>query len=145
MWPTIEVGVGLIVCNLPSLSFRAAHFLPKLIRYGWNSSLSGIRQAAEKLTSRSDSGESSSSDAELRKISDESAAASDEYGTRFKESNRLERRASETTISHAPLVHVRSDIVVKSEAVPLSERGMRQIPEPAEWEKWKPPRGFDVV
>jgi hypothetical protein len=54
-WPAIEIGVGLIACNLPSLSFRAVHTLPRALRRGMDLSWSGIRYAAGRFSLRSTS------------------------------------------------------------------------------------------
>jgi len=59
-WPAIEIGVGLIACNLPSLSFRAISAFPAALRRGISLSLSGIRHAGAIITLRSGSRRGSS-------------------------------------------------------------------------------------
>lgn len=52
-WPAIEIGIGLIACNIPSLSFKILNTLPSAMRRGFNLSWTGIRHAAAILTLRS--------------------------------------------------------------------------------------------
>lgn len=53
-WPTIEIGVGLIACNLPSLSSTATEALSKQIRRGLNLAFSGVRHNVVRLSWRLD-------------------------------------------------------------------------------------------
>lgn len=53
-WPTIEIGVGLIACNLPSLSSSATEALSKQMRRGLNLAFSGIRHNVVRLSLRLD-------------------------------------------------------------------------------------------
>lgn len=130
-WPAIEVGVGLIACNLPSLSFQAIHVLPRQIRQGWNLSLSGIRHAVERLSLRSDP-RRTQTDTHLTKIGDD-GTASDWYNS---------RRGS----SHIPLVHLESKANVSSETRPVDGQAINgYIPEPTENGNGKVSRGFDAV
>ncbi|KAF2239558.1 hypothetical protein EV356DRAFT_572347 [Viridothelium virens] len=44
-WPTMEIGVGLIACDLPSLSFHAISSLSRQLRRGWSISWEGIHHS----------------------------------------------------------------------------------------------------
>lgn len=104
-WPSVEIGVGLIACNLPSLSFRAAQALPKKIRQGWKFSLSKLRYAADILPLRLDSKRSRH---ETQLTSDEEdATALEWYGSRRRPPKIPEQDASVATVSQIPLTHVR--------------------------------------
>ncbi|KAL8934071.1 MAG: hypothetical protein Q9211_005422 [Gyalolechia sp. 1 TL-2023] len=105
VWPAVEVGVGLIACNLPSLSFRVARALPKQLKRGWNVSMSGIRRAAERLTLGSDS-RRTHNDPHMAKAGDD-GTASEWYDSRRAGKNPGEQ-GSVTTVSNIPLVHLES-------------------------------------
>jgi hypothetical protein len=44
-WLALEVGIGAIACNLPSLSFRMASALPRAINNGWVAARTRIQNA----------------------------------------------------------------------------------------------------
>jgi hypothetical protein len=48
-WQVIEIGVGLIACNLPTLSFRMAHHLPRMLRFGFNACTTQTQQVTQQV------------------------------------------------------------------------------------------------
>lgn len=52
-WPAIEVGVGLLACNLPTISFQVLLSLPRSIGQGLRLSISGLRSVVARLIPRS--------------------------------------------------------------------------------------------
>lgn len=142
-WPAIEVGVGLIACNLPSLSFRAVHALPQCIRRGWNLSLSGLRHAVERISLRSDE-RRSHADPHHTKHGDDGTAR-DWYNSRRESLGKLQQQSSAGTSSHIPLVHLGSKAKESGETSPVSVCVNGQNTEPTENVNSKVFRGFDAV
>lgn len=143
MWPNIEIGVGLIACNLPSLSFRVAQVLPKQIQRGWSLSLSGIRHAMATLSLKLDL--RSHTDRHLANTDDD-GATSDWYQSRRRSPGYLEQQGSAATISNLPLVHVG----------PMKDNVSSETRPAGAWRKWpgadrkceqqeQVVRGFDAV
>lgn len=97
-WPPIEIGVGLIACNIPSLSFRAANALPKAIQRGLELSWSGLRHAAATLSLRSSNRHSRIKD--TRGATHAEDAAIDGY----QKQSDLEQQSSRSTSTEMPLV-----------------------------------------
>jgi hypothetical protein len=48
-WPTIEVGIGLIAVNLPSISFRTTKIVPRVLRRGFDFSWLKVQEAVAAL------------------------------------------------------------------------------------------------
>lgn len=136
----MEIGVGLIACNLPSLSVRTANALPRQIRRGWNLSLSGLRRAAERLSLRSDPRKSYPDVNRTRDVDE--GTAEDWYNSRHR-SKRLEQSPSGPTVSHIPLVHLGAN---SNKGVDNTVAAYRTyLSEPTENANEKVIGGFDVV
>ena len=125
IWPTIEIGVGLIACNLPSLSFRIARALPEAVRIGWNVSLSGLRYALGRLSTRSES-RRTLDNSHHGTVSDgtvnDDAAASSWYGSRDSTFENASEAHSAKSITHIPLVHLGSKACAGTKTSSVDDR-----------------------
>jgi len=139
-WPAVEIGVGLIACNLPSLSFSATRAITKQIRHGWNLSLSGLRHAAERLSLRS----RNKTESHPTKTGDDGTAL-DWSNSRHGSLGHVGQRGSVATVSHIPLVNMESKAHVSSEARPADGRVNGLVADPTENGNGMVIKGFDAV